>query len=192
MNRRNFLMSTSAAFLSTLLSDSLLEVIGFDSGKAMAAEPDAALTAAVDVLVPPDPKIPGDFKGSDYGGDVVLAETLGVGATLLVGQLNSYASRVTCNNASFVDLTPNQQLDAIKIWVTERDQLSVINRDLLSALIGISMIGTFERNTPAQREVLFESMGWYDPQDPGGTFRVPCEGYPDSFQFPVALKKGLK
>ncbi len=192
MNRRNFLMSTSAAFLSTLVSSSLLEIIGSDKGKALAATPDAAITAAVDVLVPPDPNIPGDFKGSDYGGDVVLAETLGAGTMVLVGQLNSYASKVTCNNSLFVNLTPNQQLEAIKIWVTERDEISTINRDLLSALIGISMIGTFERNTAAEREVLFASMGWYDPNDPGGTFRIPCEGYPDSFQFPVALKKGLK
>ncbi len=193
MNRRNFILTSSAAFVSTLLSNSLLEIIGSDSGKALAATtPDPAITAAVNIIVPPDPNIPGDFKGSDYGGDVVLVETLGAGETILVGQLNSYASRVTCNNAFFINLTPNQQLEAIKLWISERDQISAINRDLLSALLGVSMIGTFERNTPAQREVLFESMGWYDPADPGGTFRIPCEGYPDSFQFPVALKKGLK
>ncbi len=193
MNRRNFILTSSAAFVSTLLSNHLLEIFGIDSGKALAATtPDPAITAAVNVMVPPDPLIPGDFKGSDYGGDVVLAETIGAGQLLLVSQLDSYASKVTCNNASFVNCTPNQQLEAIKLWIMERDQISAVNRDLLSALLGVSMMGTFERNTPEQREVLFESMGWYDPNDPGGTFRIPCEGYVDSYQFPVALKKGLK
>ncbi len=194
MNRRNFLVTSAAALFSTLLSDSLLELIGSSKGKAWAATtPNAAVTAAVNVIVPADPNIPGDFKGSDYGADAIIAETLGdAGQTFLVSLLDSYAGRVTCNNTSFIRLSPNQQLEAIRIWISERSSISAMNRDLLSALLTISLIGTYERKTPEQRNVLFASMGWYDPNDPDGTFHIPCEGYPDSYQFPVSLKKGLR
>lgn len=194
MNRRNFLVTSAAALFSTLLSDSLLELIGSSRGKVWAATtPNAAVTAAVNVIVPADPNIPGDFKGSDYGADAIIAETLGdAGQTFLVTLLDSYASRVTCNNTTFIRLSPNQQLEAIRIWISERSSISATNRDLLSALLTISLIGTYERNTPEQRNVLFASMGWYDPNDPDGTFHLPCEGYPDSYQFPVSLKKGLR
>ncbi len=45
------------------------------------------------------------------------------------------------------------------------------------------MIGTFEDNAAAEQTALFTSMGWYDPDDPAGTFRLPNEGYVDSYHF---------
>jgi hypothetical protein len=184
MNRRRFIMvsmgGAAGAFASILVARSVfdLEVPGLDSTTTLGAvTPDPAIKAAVDVLVPADPLIPGDFKGSDYGAHQVLADTLGsAGQTAMVTQLNSYAWKVAWK-LYFKNCTPAQQLAAIKQWISERDTLSPINRDLLTALLTISVIGTYERKTPAQRLVLFESMGWYDPNDPGGTFMIPCYGY---------------
>ena len=74
----------------------------------------------------------------------------------------------------------------------ERDAQQPLVRDLLTALLSLSMIGTFEENTADEQAKLFASMGWYDPRDPAGTFRLPNEGYVDSYLFPVYLKKGLR
>jgi len=77
----------------------------------------------------------------------------------------------------FTSCTAAQQLAAIKQWISERDTISVTNRDLLSGLLSVSIFGTYERKTAAQRNVLFQKMGWYDPANPTTTFHIPCYGY---------------
>ena len=83
-------------------------------------------------------------------------------------------------------------MDALKQWILEREDLNPLLSEMLSGVLTIAMIGTYEENNPEDELVLFESMGWYDPEDPSGTFRIPNEGYPDARQFPVKLKKGLR
>lgn len=201
MNRRDFIACSTAAFFSALVADSasgreLKLSCNMFAGAAQAPEKGAvrpwrAVTAAVDVLVPADPGIPGDFKGSDYGADKVLAATLGfAGQAFLTMLLNRYARTVA--GKKFTACTAAQQLDAIKQWVSERENQQPLLRDLLTALLSLSMIGTFENNTDAEQTALFASMGWYDPDDPAGTFRLPNEGYVDSYIFPVRLKKGVR
>lgn len=199
MKRREFLCCTTAAFFTALLTDAgpangfKLSFNPWDApaGKASAARPWRAVTAAVDVLVPPDPEIPGDFKGSDYGADRVLARVLGTaGQAALTMLLNGY-SRAAAGRR-FTACTADEQLSAIRQWVRERDAQQPLVRDLLTALLSLSMIGTFEENTADEQAKLFASMGWYDPRDPAGTFRLPNEGYVDSYLFPVYLKKGLR
>ncbi len=83
MNRRDFITYSTAAFFSALVADSasgreLKLSCNMFAGAAPASakgtvRPWPAVTAAVDVLVPADPEIEGDFKGSDYGADKVLA-----------------------------------------------------------------------------------------------------------------------
>jgi hypothetical protein len=104
--------------------------------------------------------------------------------------LNRYARRVA--GKKFTACTAGEQLDAIKQWVSEREAQQPLVRDLLTALLSLSMIGTFEDNAPAEQTAVFTSMGWYEPDDPAGTFRLPNEGYVDSCIFPVRLKKGLR
>ena len=202
MNRREFLATTSATLLSTLIADSIralpeeammgaadwrpLSPLGKD-GPA----PKPEITAAVDVLVPPDPDVPGAFKGSDYGADWVVARTLGtLGQTVAVFYLNKYARRAA--GRKFIACDAGQRLDAIKAWINDRDTLQPMIHDLLTGVLTMSMIGTFENDYPERNDELFESMGWYDPADPSGTFHLPLEGYPDSFQFPQRLKKGMR
>jgi hypothetical protein len=201
MNRRDFITYSAAAFFSALVADSasgreLKLSCNMFAGAAQApakgsVRPWPAVTAAVDVLVPADPDIPGDFNGSDYGADKVLAATLGfAGQAFLTMQLNGYARTVA--GKKFTDCTAAQQLDAIKKWVSQREKQQPLLRDLLTAMLSLSMIGTFEDNTPAEQTTIFASMGWYDPDDPAGTFRLPNEGYVDSYIFPVRLKKGVR
>ncbi len=201
MNRRDFITYSTAAFFSALVADSaagreLKLSCNMFAGAAQASakgtvRPWPAVTAAVDVLVPVDPEIEGDFKGSDYGADKVLASTLGfAGQAFLTMLLNKYARTVA--GKKFAACTAAQQLEAIKKWVSEREQQKPLLRDLLTAMLSLSMIGTFEDNTPAEQATIFASMGWYDPDDPAGTFRLPNEGYVDSYIFPVRLKKGVR
>ena len=201
MNRRDFIACSTAAFFSALVADTaagreLKLSCNMYAGSSMssakgAVRPWAAVTAAVDVLVPADPDIEGDFKGSDYGADKVLAATLGfAGQAFLSMMLNQYARTVA--GKKFTACTAGEQLDAIKKWVSEREQQKPLLRDLLTAMLSLSMIGTFEDNTPADQTAVFTSMGWYDPDDPAGTFRLPNEGYVDSYIFPVSLKKGVR
>ena len=153
--------------------------------------PKAEVTAAVDVIVPADPEIPGDFKGSDFGGDWAVAAMMGdLGQIALVFYLNQYARKV--NGKSFMACDETERLEAIKQWIREREEIEPLLAEMLIGLMSIGMIGTYEENDEAEEKRLFESMNWYDPDDPTGTFRIPCEGYPDSFIFPVTLKKGVK
>ncbi len=182
MRRRDFLRTSLQAGAAVLAANPLLDLAlsGHVATEAFAdTTPDPAVTAAVNVLVPADPLIPGDFKGSDYGADVVLANTLGgAGQSLLVTELNWYAWRIAWK--LFVYCTPAQQLNAIKLWLSERDQISTTYQQLLSALLSVSIMGTYERKTAAQRDVLFAAMGWYDPNDPNvpnQTFHIPNYGY---------------
>jgi hypothetical protein len=199
MNRRDFIRYSSAVFFTALVADAaqgsnlkisanVFEGTATSSAKG-SVRPWATVTAAVDVLVPADPDIPCDFKASDYGADKVLAATLGFpGQAFLTLLLNRYARAVA--GKKFTACTPSQQLDAIKKWVSERESQLPVVRDMLTALLSLSMIGTFENNTPEEQTALFTSMGWYDPDDPAGTFRMPNEGYVDSYIFPVKLRKG--
>ncbi len=201
MNRRDFITYSTAAFFSALVADlasgrELTLPYNMFAGSAQTAtkgtvRPWKAVTAAVDVLVPADPEIDGDFKGSDYGADKVLADTLGfVGQAYLTILLNRYARGVA--GKKFTACTAVQQLESIKKWVSEREKQQPLLRDVLTGLLSLSMIGTFEDNSPAQQATVFASMGWYDPDDPAGTFRLPNEGYVDSYIFPVRLKKGVR
>ena len=86
MTRREFLVNSCAAVLSLVLARSL-RAVGLEGivGRKLilpqqeggSITPLPEITAVVDVLVPADPEIPGDFKGSDYHGDQVVADTLG-------------------------------------------------------------------------------------------------------------------
>ncbi|MCX5899202.1 MAG: hypothetical protein NTX06_00445 [Proteobacteria bacterium] len=201
MNRRDFITYSTAAFFSALVADLAsgrelkFSYNLFDGASEITAKgsvrPWPAVTAAVDVLVPADPDIADDFKGSDYGADRVVAENLGfAGQAFLTVMLNGYARAVA--GKKFTACTPQEQLDAIKQWVGEREEQRPLLKDLLTGLLSLSMIGTFEDNTPAEQATIFASMGWYDPDDPAGTFRLPNEGYVDSYIFPVHLKKGVR
>ena len=202
MNRREFLATASATLLSALVADSIRAVpeeaaMGTSDWRPLSPmskdgpAPQAEITAAVDVLVPADPDVAGDFKGSDYGADWIVARTLGtLGQMLAVFYLNKYARRAA--GRKFLACDDAQRLAALKAWINDRDNLSSTVHDLLTGLLTMSMIGTFENDMPEKNDVLFASMGWYDPTDPSGTFHLPLEGYPDSFQFPQRLKKGMQ
>ena len=201
MNRREFLVASWAAALSTAFLGSVgrlgrAQAKGVSS--ALTANPKTdgqavplpEITAVVDTLVPPDPDVPGDFKGSDYHADYVLAATLGTtGQGAVVMMLNQYAQNAA--GKDFIDCTADQRLAALKAWIVDASNLDPMIQDMLTGVLTLSVIGTFERNPADEQEKLFTSMGWFDPADPSGTFRVPNEGYVDSFQFPVHLKSGV-
>jgi len=198
MKRRDFLLNSSAVLLTALIGDPLgMSRLIFPKSRQGLAhaedviEPLPEITAVVDILVPADPEIEGDFKGSDFGGDYVLAATLGdLGQGTAAGILNNYADQV--HGKRFLECTPEEQMDALKQWVLEREDINPLFSELLTGVLTISVIGTFEVEDPEKRTSLFTSMGWFDPEDPSGTFRIPCEGYPDAAMFPVTLKKGLR
>ena len=195
MDRRQFILSSCATLFAGLVAQS-------SGGEALAAPrqggegdtkdgddvtPLPEITAAVDVLVPADPEIPGDFKGSDYGGDRVVARSLGdLGQTLAKGYLDQHARKAA--GKSFLACDEVQRLEAIKGWVREMDAQEPLVKDLLTGLLTLSIIGTYEDNSEAEQREVFEAMGWFDPNDPGGTFRVPNEGYPDAHQFPAGIR----
>ncbi len=199
MKRRDFLLSSTAAFLGSLVSDPLIKeaVAAATSTGDLAVlitdgpDPLPEITAAVDVLVPPDPEIPGDFKGSDYGGDRVVAAILtDIGQTVVVGRLNQYAKETA--SKGFLDCDAEERLEAIKAWVRKREELAGFDKEMLTGLLSMAVIGTYENNAEPERDELFKSMGWYDPKDRAGTFRLPNPGYVDCQLFPAALKKGVR
>lgn len=194
MERREFILGTCAAFFTTLLGPN------GRSGRLLAtpgplarydADPLPEISAAVDVLVPADPDIPGDFKGTDYHGDRVVAALMGdIGQAAARGQLDKYAQETA--GEAFLDCSPEEQIEAIKEWVRQVDDANPLIRDMLTGLLTLSVIGTYENNTPEEQDTLFAAMGWYDPADPAGTFRLPNEGYVDCHLFPASLKKGVR
>ena len=194
MERREFLIGACATFFTTLVGP------GSRSGHALAApappetydaDPLPEISAAVDVLVPADPDIPGDFKGTDYNGDRVVAAMLGnLGQIAARGQLDKYAGETA--GKAFLACTPEEQLEAIKEWVRQSDEGSPLLKEMLTGLLSLSVIGTYENNSPEEQEALFTSMGWFDAADPAGTFRLPNEGYVDCHLLPASLKKGVR
>ncbi len=201
MNRRQFLIGSSAAFISSLVAGLGLPraALPINPEEWTPADPQLGdgpaplpeITAVVDIIVPADPEIEGDFKGSDYYGDWVLAATLGeMGQLMAVQFLNKYARQTA--GKKFINCTPEEQLTALKQWIIEREELNPTFNQMLSGILTVSMIGTYEVDDPDLQLELFESMNWYDPNDPSGTFHIPCEGYVDAKVFPVTLKKGLK
>jgi hypothetical protein len=202
MNRREFLVASWTAALSSAFLASVGRLGRADAKAAPGAltpnpktdgqaAPLPEITAVVDTLIPPDPDVPGDFKGSDYHGDYVLAANLGdTGQNVVVMMLNQYAQNAA--GKDFIACTPDERLAALKAWIVDAASLDPLIQDMLTGVLTLSMIGTFERNPPEEQEKLFTSMGWYDPADPAGTFRVPNEGFVDSFQFPVHLKDGVR
>jgi len=196
MNRRQFLLLSGTTVFSALVAETLgiPRFIFGEKGLALAdteITPLAEITAVVDILVPSDPLIPGDFKGSDFWGDKVLAGVLGeLGQATAAGILNNFSKQVN-GGKRFMECTPDEQMLALKQWIIERETQSPLFSELLTGILTISVIGTYEIEDPDMRTEMFTSMGWYDPQDPSGTFRIPCEGYVDANKFPVRLKKGL-
>ena len=194
MKRREFMMTSTAALLLAALPvrfgryGAVFAGDGEDLWQVLEEGPDPLpeITAAVDVLVPADPEIPGDFTGSDYGADLVLAAMVGdLGQIAIKSQLDTWSQAV--NEVPFIEGDDDQRLEAIREWVRHRDELDALSKDLLSGLLTFSVLGTYENNPPDKREALHISMGWYDPKDPSGTFRVPNSGYVDSHLFPVSL-----
>jgi hypothetical protein len=202
MNRRQFLKASMMAFASgVILSQKGLAdlALPFDLSKWRPSSPYSTdgpaprpeITAVVDVIVPADPEVPNDFTGSDYHADWVLAATLGdMGQLAVAFYLNKYARQIA--GRKFLKCTPEEKLEALRQWIREREDLLPAMNELLTGVLTISMIGTYEENTKEEELELFESMGWYDPDDPAGTFRLPNEGYADSFIFPAKLKKGIR
>lgn len=200
MKRREFLAASGTAFLGALFTGRLLRAgASFASADTATGNPKATgfadplpeISAAVDVLVPADPDIPGDFKGTDYHGDRVLASQLGdLGQAAVAGMLNQYAQETA--GKDFLACTDGERLEAVKAWVRVRADQDPLFKDMLTGLLTISVIGTYEYNPPEEQTRLFTSMGWFDPADPTGTFRIPCEGYVDSYQFPAMLKDGVR
>lgn len=177
MNRRQFLLASTAVPATLVLQQKWAR-----AAQRKQIRPLKAITAAVDTILPADPDIPGDFKASDYGADVTVANKLGaLGQVFAVVLLNRYAAQIA--NKRFTQCSPAQRLEAIKAWIMEKDTLPVFERDLLSGLLSMTSIGTFEQESASVREHLYESMGWYDPADPLGSFRIPCDGYRD-FEYP--------
>jgi len=105
MKRREFLKTSSAALLSAIAMgaagwprlttmDDNPYFLKKDPLKAADPAPLPEITAIVNIMVPADPLIPGDFQGSDYSGDWVLAATLGdEGQLMTVLILNNYAQQ---------------------------------------------------------------------------------------------------
>ena len=177
MDRRQFFLTSAAVSGSILLPRNPAQ-----SSQADALGPFRAITAAVDTILPADPDVPGDFKASDYGADRVVATKLGLlGQLFAVQLLNRYAKRTA--DKRFIQCSHAERTEAIKAWILEKDSLPVFEKDILSGLLSMTSIGTFEQESTPVREHLYEFMGWYDPSDPTGTFRIPCDGYRD-FGYP--------
>lgn len=203
MDRRQFLAAGGATFIAALAAGAAVNAPGFskmlnaaeklkDGEFKYEIEPLPELSAAVDVIVPADPEIPGDFKGTDYYADYVVAMMVGtLGQSFIAAMLNKYAKDSDAGK-KFLDCNEEEQLEAIRDWIRDQDNLTPDYRQALTGLLTLSMIGAYEDNDKVAEEALFESMGWYDPNDAAGTFHLPCEGYPDSYLYPVTLKKGLR
>lgn len=201
MRRRDFLEGSTVALLAALLGGSATRLL---EHAALAATPDPStglgaddpvplpeITAAVDVMVPADPQVPGDFKGSDFGGDAQVARVLGqAGQAMAAAQLNSYAEKTA--GKRFTGCTPDEQLEAIRQWIRERDDITPLLGQLLSGLVAVGVIGSYEPDDAAERQEVFTRMGWYLPSDPSGSARIPSEGYPDAATLPASLKAGVR
>ncbi len=205
MKRRDFLQASTVSLFSALVGGPALAALGGAAGATGggagssaghgAGEADVAplaeITAAVDVLVPADPDVPGDFKGSDYGGDAQVARVLGqAGQAMAAAQLNAFSQKTA--GKKFVDGNPAEQLEAIKQWIRERDDLAPLLGQLLSGMVAVGVIGSYEPDDAAAREEVFTRMGWFLPLDPSGSARIPSEGYPDAANLPASLKKGVR
>ncbi|MDJ0764638.1 MAG: hypothetical protein QNJ97_16790 [Myxococcota bacterium] len=174
MDRRQFLVGSAAA--STALCLPNQEPLFAQEG--MGVTPLRAITAAADTILPADPNVPGDFKASDYGADAAIAKKLGLlGQIAAVVLLDRYAYRVATKR--FIYCSDEERLEAMQAWILEKDTLPTFEKDLLSGLLSMTAIGTWEQDSAEVRDFIYESMGWYDPADPLGSFRVPCEGYSD-------------
>jgi hypothetical protein len=201
MNRRDFLKTSSATLFSALVvgAAGMPRLATMDENPLWmkrdpltAADPAPLpeITAIVNIMVPADPLIPGDFKGSDYYGDWVLAATLGeAGQIMTVLILNNYAQKL--HGKTFINCTADEQMDALKQWVQERETYPDEINQMLTGVLTISVVGTYEVEDPVLNREVFTLMGWFDPNDPDGTMRNPCSGYVDANIYPVRLKKGF-
>jgi hypothetical protein len=202
MKRREFLNASTVTLLSTLLGGTAVTALARKADGATdpatghgGGETDPVplpeITAAVDVMVPPDPDLPGDFKGSDYGGDLQVARVLGpAGQAMAAAQLNAFSQKTA--GKRFVDGSPDEQIEAIRQWIRERDDLAPLLGQLLSGMVAVGVIGSYEPDDAAQRQEVFTRMGWFLPIDPSGSARIPSEGYPDAGNLPASLKKGVR
>ncbi len=201
MKRRDFLQGSTVSLLAAVLGGSAVTLLeraaaaGTDAAGRAAGDTDVTplpeITAAVDVMVPADPDVPGDFTGSQYGGDAQVARVLGqAGQSMAALQLNTFAQKTA--GKTFMACTPDERIEAIRQWIRERDDLAPLLVQLLSGMVAVGVIGSYEPDDDDQRRDVFTRMGWYLPADPSGSARIPSEGYPDAANLPASLKKGVR
>ena len=180
MNRRSFMLAS----LSSCLAPAVPKMVRAESpGGLSGARPLPAITAVVDCIMPADPDVPGDFKGSDYGADRFVAERMGFwGQSYAAFLLNKYALQRKWK--IFVLCSPADREEVFLHWARRRDELPAMERDVLEGLVALTLAGTFEGHPPEVQRPLYASMGWFDPRDPENTLQIPCEGYPKLAQFP--------
>lgn len=184
MRRRRFLGVSLLSSLSGLISikDATAKVqkVSYRTFKNIATsgnpQPSKTITQVVDVILPQDPEIENDFKASDFGAHHYLAKQLGVlGQPAMAFYLNRYSFQLY--QKTFTNLNVEQQTAAVRAFVLDRDRLSAIGQDLLTALFALTTIGTFEGLQKDQQDHLYEFMGWYDPRRPKETYHHPNDGY---------------
>ena len=184
MHRRRFLALSSASVLGGVAMAHRLVAQGGEAlyrgtrtvVMAGAPKPLRDITLAVDTILPADPLVADDFAASDWGADTYIAAKLGyLGQSLCVWYLNSYAFKTS--RRLFSALDEEQRRQAIRAWILERKTLSRISSDLLSGLLSLTVVGTFEGKPREVRDQLYAKMGWFDPSRPTATYHIPCDGY---------------
>lgn len=176
MNRRSFLKVSSAGMLLGVTIKEKAYAGFMDILTTGNPQPTRAITAAVDTVLPKDPEVEDDFQASDYGADRYLASQLGwMGQIAFVMYLNKYSRRVA--RKTFVNCSPEERTKAISTWVREKESCPKMEQELLVGLVSLTTIGTFEGLSAEDQAVLYAKMGWFDPEKPTETFRIPCDGY---------------
>lgn len=184
MQRRRFLALTSASVVGGLVWANRLYASSGDAAyrtvraavTAGAPKPIKDISLAVDTVLPADPLVAGDFTATAFGADVYLASKLGyLGQAMVSWNLNFYSMKTT--RKLFAYAGAEGRLKAVRAWILDRDNISHLSKDLLSGLLSLSVVGTFEGKPKEVRDHLYEKMGWYDPKQPLSTYHIPCDGY---------------
>lgn len=177
MKRRTFLSLSAGGFAGSL---ALVKQKAYGAAErtltAGRPKPLPAITMMADAILPADPQIPNDFKATDYGADIYVAERLGyLGQLLAVIYLSVYSWKTS--RKLFTACTPEEQTDALRAWMADREGLSPLIWDMMLGLYSFTLVGAFEGLPQDMQNELFESMRWYDPAEPRASFRIPCDGY---------------